>query len=82
MYGLVIFLIAVPFIGVIATIVGIAIALCCGKGSGSSVGEIHPTPDVPAIAPTREPSTEHPDLADQFDGRLTNVFKNPMKGIL
>lgn len=23
-----------------------------------------------------------PDIADQFDSRLTNVFKNPWKGIL
>ena len=23
-----------------------------------------------------------PDIADQLDGRLTNVLKNPMKGIL
>lgn len=30
----------------------------------------------------KQPQTEYPDIADQLDGRLTNVFKNPMKGIL
>ncbi len=24
----------------------------------------------------------HQDLADMFDGRLTNLFRNPWKGIL
>ena len=26
--------------------------------------------------------TEYPDIADQFDSRITNVFRNPWKGIL
>ena len=28
------------------------------------------------------PDRGNPSIAQQFDGRLTNVFKNPMEGIL
>ena len=41
------------------------------------------TPDNPPTpVETYTTQQEHPDLADQFDGRLTNIVKNPMKGIL
>lgn len=26
--------------------------------------------------------TDYPGIAEQFDGRLTNVFRNPFEGIL
>lgn len=26
--------------------------------------------------------TDYPDIADQFDSRFTNIFRNPWKGIL
>lgn len=30
----------------------------------------------------QHPTSEYPDIADQLDTRLTNVFRNPWKGIL
>jgi len=30
----------------------------------------------------QHPAPEYPDIADQLDTRLTNVFRNPWKGIL
>ena len=44
---------------------------------------------TPAVIPEDPPrpvevirKQEYPDIADQFDGRLTNIVRNPMKGIL
>ena len=28
------------------------------------------------------PERDHPSIAEQFDGRITNVFRNPWEGIL
>lgn len=36
--------------------------------------------DVHVDAPTTTPP--YPGIAEQFDGRLTNVLKNPLEGIL
>lgn len=30
----------------------------------------------------QETPTQYPTIAEQFDGRLTNVFRNPLEGIL
>ena len=83
MYAAIMFLVLTPVLGAVLFIIGLTIA-CLSKGmkSGSSGASVHPVPDVPPVMPIQEPSSEHPDIADQFDGRLTNVLKNPMKGIL
>lgn len=74
----------VPIIDIIIIVVAVVISAVF-KGSSGPSGSITPrvTPDNPPT-PVETYTTQHdnPDIADQFDGRLTNVFKNPMKGIL
>ena len=76
------FLVAVPVINIVI------IAICCII-SAAKRGNKRPTSYVPTVTPDDPPrpvetiqKQEYPDIADQFDGRLTNIVKNPMKGIL
>lgn len=77
-------LVLVPIINIGIFILACVISACV-KGSSRKGGDITPrlTPDdAPTPVETYTMQHENPELADQFDGRLTNVFKNPMKGIL
>ena len=80
MQAAILFLVGAPVFGAILFIVGVIVS-CCSKQRGTGIN-VQPTPDVPAVTPAREPSIEYPDIADQLDGRLTNIVKDPMKGIL
>lgn len=82
MYGLIMFLLYVPVIGVVLVIIGIMIALCSKREDKAAGEEIPVYPDVPSVMPEQKSSVDYPDLADQLDSRLTNVFRNPWKGIL
>jgi hypothetical protein len=77
-----IFLVAVPVINIVI------IAICCVV-SAAKHEDRRPTSYTPTVVPEDPPrpvetiqKQEYPDIADQFDGRLTNIVKNPMKGIL
>ena len=81
--GAIIFIMAAPFISIGAWII-IAIVHAFNSNNSSSIqykGGPKIAPDVPDNIPERQ-LPDYPDIADQFDGRLTNVFKNPWKGIL
>lgn len=81
MEELIMFLLLTPVIGVVLIIIGIMIALCSNH-EDKAAGQIQVYPDVPPVMPEQKSSIDYPDLADQLDGRLTNVFRNPWKGIL
>lgn len=77
------FLWAFAIISVIGQLI-IIIAACCGKKSHYRDNitivqqEDSQSPEQFGITPDRD----NPTIADQFDSRITNVFQNPMKGIL
>ena len=77
------FLWAFAIISVIGQLI-IIIAACCGKRShyGNNITivqqEDSQSPEQFGITPDRD----NPTIAEQFDSRITNVFKNPMEGIL
>lgn len=80
------FLLVVPVINVAI------IMICCIVSAVTHKNKRYTsyTPAVtPAVTPEDPPrpveviqKQEYPDIADQFDGRLTNIVRNPMKGIL
>lgn len=77
-------LVLVPVINIVIIIIAVAISAVLRDSPGPS-NTITPrvTPDNPPTpVETYTTQRDNPELADQFDGRLTNVFKNPMKGIL
>lgn len=76
-------LVWVPVISIVLTIVIAAIYSAINSSGPREPVHMNLTPDDPPT-PVETFTTQHdnPDIADQFDGRLTNVFKNPMKGIL
>lgn len=77
------FLWAFTIVSVIGQLV-IIIAACCGKkhhyrGNITIVQqEDSQSPEQFGITPDRD----NPTIAEQLDSRITNVFKNPMEGIL
>lgn len=77
-----IFLVLVPIISIAVYIIaGIA---ACGRRSRHYMEAPH-MPDgeeYKDMVGTPKDADYRPDLADQLDGRLTNVVRNPMKGIL
>jgi hypothetical protein len=75
----IIFLVAVPITGLVLGAISVIANLCSDNGG---MDHWTPMPDGEEYKFHKQPQTEYPDIADQLDGRLTNVFKNPMKGIL
>lgn len=64
--------------GGICSIIGIILSWCGGKG------EIRPQASSQQID-VHVHQYEHPQnptIAEQFDGRLTNIVRNPLEGIL
>lgn len=77
------FLLYAPVIISVAVVIAIIIALCCGSSSASSSSTHIELPDGSKYADkVGTQKGDWPDLADQLDGRITNVFTNPKKGIL
>jgi hypothetical protein len=77
-------LVLVPIIDIVIIVIAVAISVAVRSEPGPS-SDISPrvTPDNPPTpVETYTTQRENPDIADQFDGRLTNIVKNPMKGIL
>lgn len=78
---LIIFLLAAPIINIIILI----IIACrnadknCGSYNGS--GPVIMSPEDHS-APIEEGYKDDRDIADMIDGRLTNITKNPWKGVL
>lgn len=76
-------LVWVPIINIVLTIVVAAIYSAINGSGPHEPVHMNLTPDdPPRPVETLPQQREYPDLADQLDGRLTNVFKDPMKGIL
>lgn len=66
--------------GMISVVIGLIVAMC-------SDGKIDAKPRQPEVhvdvhVQTPPQQTQYPTIAEQFDGRLTNVLRNPMEGIL
>lgn len=77
------FLLYAPVIISVAVVIMIIIVLCCGRSSSSSSSTRIELPDGSKYADKMGTQKgDWPDLADQLDGRITNVFTNPKKGIL
>ena len=77
-------LVLVPIIDIVVIVLATAIYLAA-RGPSSRGDSTTPrvTPDNPVTpVETHTMQRDHPDIADQFDGRLTNIVKNPMKGTL
>lgn len=64
--------------GGICSIIGVILSWC--KGAGEVTPHV-PTQHVDVHVHQYE-QPQNPTIAEQFDGRLTNVFKNPLEGIL
>lgn len=78
---IILFLIAAPIINLFILI----IAACCGEGRSSYSSDVTPTvmsPENHSAPVTSEGYKDDRDIADMFDTRLTNITKNPWKGIL
>lgn len=76
------FLMVVMIVNIVGVIIAILVA-CLSDSPGTGAGiQMDIASDTPKVLENTEPPVEHTDIADQLDGRLTNVFKNPMKGIL
>ena len=65
---------------IIATVIYVAINGSSEKGDSTTPRVTPDNPPTPVETYTMQ--HDNPDIADQFDGRLTNIVKNPMKGIL
>lgn len=77
---LILFILLVPVINLIILII-VLISQEGAKGRHSSNGPVIMSPENHS-APENEGYKDTSDLADKFDGRLTNITKNPMKGVL
>lgn len=80
------FLLIVPVISAVLIVIG-SIASICGLGKHTKSYNIGPMdyklPDGEEYKDKLgTPPTDYPDIADQLDSRITNVFTNPMKGVL
>lgn len=75
------FLTVAPVIGLgLALIVMAIISFTSGEGTEVTPVEFHLPEGTPKDVPqTKEPN---PTIAEQFDGRLTNILRSPMEGIL
>ena len=78
---LIIFLLIAPVINIIILI----IIACCNadknQGSYGGDGPIIMSPEDHS-APAGDGYKDDLDIADMIDGRLTNITKNPWKGVL
>ena len=78
--GLILFLLLVPAINLFILIV-VRLAQGERKGHHTDVNPIIMSPENHS-APAGEGYKDTSDIADKIDGRLTNVFTNPWKGVL
>lgn len=80
------------FLLIVPVINAVIIMVCCIVSAMTHKNKRY-TSYTPTVMPTVTPEDlprpvevirkqEYPDIADQFDGRLTNIVRNPMKGIL
>lgn len=73
----------------VAPVINVAIIMICCIVSAITHKNKRYTSYTPTVTPEDPPrpveviqKQEYPDIADQFDGRLTNIVRNPMKDIL
>ena len=65
---------------VLSVVVLIVVACCDGQTTHTRPKQPEIKVDVHVNVPPQEPP--HPTIAEQFDGRLTNIVKDPLQGIL
>jgi len=65
--------------GSILSLIISLISICCGGHSDVSTPPAPTKQDVHVHVHQQE---QWPTIAEQFDGRLTNIVKNPFEGIL
>lgn len=78
------FLLICPFLGPVVYLLA-AIITCLVKGDGykPSSHKEHVDASIPEVSKSQEEGyVDKRTLAEKFDGRLTNIFKNPFDGIL
>ena len=76
-------LVMVPVINIVIFIVACAIsAMRHGDKRYTHYTPTMTTDNPPTPVETYTMQHEYPDISDQLDGRLTNIVKNPMKGVL
>ena len=72
----------------VAPVIGLGLALIVmaiiSFASSESTEVTHVEFQLPEGTPKDVPQTKEPNptIAEQFDGRLTNILRNPMEGIL
>lgn len=66
---------------VIMLVVGL-IVMMCSDGKKRSLPPQQPEIKVDVHVDAPPAQTQYPGIAEQFDGRLTNVLRNPLEGIL
>ncbi len=77
------FLLYAPVIISIAVLVVIVIVLCSERSTSDASSTRIELPDGSKYADKMGTQKgDWPDLADQLDGRITNIFTNPKKGVL
>ena len=76
-------LVFIPIIDILLVVIIAAIYSAVNNSGPRDSVDIKVTPDdLPKPVETIPQQREYPDIADQLDGRLTNIVKDPMKGIL
>lgn len=78
------FLLVFPVIYAVGMLVVIVAVLCSKKSTstGSSTPIDCSLPDGKEYGQPGISNRDNPTIAEQYDTRITNVFKNPMEGIL
>ena len=68
-------------IGAVLAIVGLIVLSFRGETGPCDVPK-QPEVKVDVHVKQDPPQTVYPTIAEQFDGRLTNIVRNPLEGIL
>lgn len=76
------FLLIFPIIYAIGILVVIVAVLYSKRSTGNSAPIDCSLPDGKEYGQPGISNRDNPTIAEQFDSRITNVFKNPAEGIL
>lgn len=74
-------LLILPVINAVGILI-VIVAVLCGKRKGGSDPVDLTMPDGKEYGQPGISSRDNPTIAQQYDTRITNIFKNPMEGIL
>lgn len=74
-------LLILPVINAVGILI-VIVAVLCGRRKGGAEPIDLTMPDGKEYGQPGISSRDNPTIAQQYDTRITNIFKNPMEGIL